>query len=312
MTSSNGTAQVTTTTSTTAGGSWLSVTPGSGTTPLSLTVSADPGGLSAGTYAGLVSVTPSDKTIPIANIPVTLTVEPAAPAITAITNAASFVPGDVAPGELITIFGTLMGPATLAASELNSSGGLVTTLAGTQVLFDGTPAPLIYTSAGQVAAIVPYEIAGNASTVVQVVYQGVLSNAVNLRVTSANPAIFTLNSQNQGAILNQDGSINSSGNGAEPGSIVSIYATGGGQLKPAGVDGQITSPTSLSTTVLATQVEIAGQTEGVLYAGDAPGLASGVLQVNAQVPSSAAHGTQVPVILMVGSAASLPVQMWVK
>ena len=68
------------------------------------------------------------------------------PAITAATNAASFLPaGDgAAPGEMVTFFGNLLGPATLVGSVLDASGKLPTTVAGCQVLIDGTPAPIVY------------------------------------------------------------------------------------------------------------------------------------------------------------------------
>jgi len=218
----------------------------------------------------------------------------------------------VAPGELITIFGTGLGPTALAAATLNSSGLIDTTLSGTQVLFDGNPAPIIYTSAGQVAAIVPYETASDASTMLELVYMGAKSNALNLRVAPASPAVFTLDSLGQGAILNQDSTVNSAQNGAEAGSVVSLYATGAGQTNPNGVDGKIAVATALSMPVLPVHVSIGGEQAQVLYAGDSPGLASGVLQVNVRVPSNLTSGTQVPVELIVGGASSPAVRMWIK
>jgi uncharacterized protein (TIGR03437 family) len=300
--------------STTLNGTWLSVSPGSGVTPLTVTVSANPSQLTAGTYTGTVEVQSSAAGVASLMVPVSLTVTTpsAIPQMASVTNAASFVPGPVAPGELITIFGTGLGPTALAAATLNSSGLIDTTLSGTQVLFDGNPAPIIYTSAGQVAAIVPYETASDASTMLELVYMGAKSNALNLRVAPASPAVFTLDSLGQGAILNQDSTVNSAQNGAEAGSVVSLYATGAGQTNPNGVDGKIAVATALSMPVLPVHVSIGGEQAQVLYAGDSPGLASGVLQVNVRVPSNLTSGTQVPVELIVGGASSPAVRMWIK
>jgi len=306
-------AQVTFTAST-GNGTWLSVAPSSGTTPVTATVSANPSALAAGTYAGSITVASPGSGIASMTVPVTLTVTTpsAIPQMAAVTNAASFVPGPVAPGELITIFGSGIGPVTLAASSVSSSGVVEDMVADTQVLFDGNPAPIIYTSTMQVAVIVPYEVASDASTILQIVYKGVKSNQVNLRVVSASPAMFTLNTMGQGAILDQDGTVNSATDGASAGSIVSIYATGAGQTSPSGVDGKIAVAGSLAMPVLPVTVSIGGEQAEVLYAGDAPGLASGVLQVNVKVPANLTSGTEVPVGLNVGSYTSPTVRMWIK
>ncbi len=86
------------------------------------------------------------------------------PTINSVVNAASFLKGAVSPGEIVTLFGTAMGPATAAYATIDpSTGKLATTIGGVQVLFNGIPAPMIYASATQVSAIVPYEMAPIAS-----------------------------------------------------------------------------------------------------------------------------------------------------
>ena len=70
------------------------------------------------------------------------------PVFTSVANAASYVSGAVSPGENIVIFGTGLGPATLALGHITNNA-YDTTLSNTRVLFDGTPAPIIYASAGQ-------------------------------------------------------------------------------------------------------------------------------------------------------------------
>ncbi len=298
--------------STTAGGNWLVVGAATGVTPASLNVSANADGLAPGTYTGLISVQASDPLIPPVNIPVTLNVAPAAPSIVSITNGASFAPGPVTPGELIVIYGTQMGPRSLTSYVSDGSVVIGTRLASTRVLFDNIEAPVLYTSANQIAAIVPYEVAGRVSTLVQVEYGGVLSSPLNIRVVDASPAIFVIDSSGQGAIRNQDGIVNSNLNAAARGSIISIYATGAGQTNPPGQDGLIIGSLPFPAPLLPVHLQIGGQDATILYAGAAPGLPSGILQVNAQIPAGAAIGPQVPVVLIVGSQSSASVNMGVR
>ena len=160
-------------------------------------------------------------------------------AISAVVNGASFVAGQVSAGEIITIFGTGLGPAILTGARLTAAGTVDTSLNGTTVLFDGVPAPLVYTSAKQVAAVVPYSVGSQATTQLQVSYQGAMSPATTLAVAGSAPAIFTADAsgKGQGAIQNQDTSYNSSANPAAAGSIIVLYGTGEGLTDPSGVDG---------------------------------------------------------------------------
>jgi uncharacterized protein (TIGR03437 family) len=221
-----------------------------------------------------------------------------------VVNAASFQPGPVAPGEIVTVFGTGFGPGPLTRLQL--TGGLAnTTLGGTRVFFDSVPAPLVYTVENQLSAVVPYAVAGKPSTQVQVEYRGTRSAPVTLQLAPAAPAIFTLDSSGRGggAILNQDSSVNSPANPARIGSVVSIFATGEGQTSPAGIDGKPGSD-PVPHPILPVSVTIGGQTVTPSYAGGAPGSVAGVMQVNVQIPSGIQTGSAVPVILQVGNASS--------
>jgi len=286
------------------GATWLSATPPNGTTTVNLSVAVSPVGLSPGSYSGAITIIPSDPSVPPLTIPVTLAVTQAAPLINGTTNAASFAPGPVAPGEIVTIFGTGMGPSTLVGLQLTDAGTVSTNLGGTQVFFDGYAAPLIYASATAISAIVPYEIAGTGNTSMMVLYQGVRSNSTTVPVLDSLPGIFTIGSSGygQGAIVNQDGTVNSAQNGASPGSYVSIYATGGGQTDPASADGTIA--TAAAPTQLPVTVQIGGETTNVYYAGAAPGEPAGVIQVNAQIPADIQRGTNASVVITVGSVSS--------
>ena len=220
-----------------------------------------------------------------------------------IVNAASYHGGAAAPGELVTIFGADYGPGSIVGAQLDANGRVASNLASTQVTFDGTPAPLIYSVAGQVSAIVPFEVAGRSQTVVQYGYNGVQSNTVTIPLAPAAPGIFAADASGtgQGAILNQDSSPNSAANPAVAGGVIQIFATGGGTESGGAVDGAFAAGAGTQTlTVTAT---IGGLDANVGYAGPAPGLVNGVLQVNLTVPAGLATGPQ-PVVISVGGVAT--------
>jgi IPT/TIG domain. len=223
-----------------------------------------------------------------------------------IVNAASFLAGPVVPGELVTIFGTGFGPSTLATLQLTTNRLAITNLLGeTRVLFDGVPAPMVYTSDGQLSAIVPYSVFGKTTTQVQVEYQGLLSNSLSLNVGLASPAIFSSNSSGTGpgAVLNQNSSVNSAANPALRNTIVQIFATGEGQTTPVGSDGKL-AVSPLPKPILPVTVTIGGFDAPVTYAGGAPGLVAGVIQINARIATQVQPGDSIPVILKIGGVTS--------
>ncbi len=216
-------------------------------------------------------------------------------------DAASGQGGAVTPGKIMVLYGSALGPAALTS-------GLATSLGGTQVLFDGVAAPLLYTSSGQLAAIVPYSVDGKAGTQVQVKFGSQSSDTVALPVAQAAPAIFTVDQTGagQGSIINQDGfTVNSRIRPARKGDIVSLYATGEGQTSPAGKDGQIAT-TTYPKPLRPVQVFINGKlAPEMFYAGAAPGAVAGLLQVNVRIPADTPSG-DVPLEIRVGEAASQP------
>lgn len=222
-----------------------------------------------------------------------------------VVNAASFQSGPVSPGEIVTIFGSDLGPGTLTRLTLSSDGTVGKALAGTRVLFDGVAAPLIYVSATQSSAVVPYSVAGRPTTRVQVEYRGVSSEPVTVPVVSTCPALFSLDSsgRGQGAILLQDYSVNAPSNPARRGSVVMLYATGEGETDPAGVDGKLAAA-PLPVPKSPASVRIGGIEAKVLYAGGAPGLVAGVFQVNVLVPDAAPVGSAVEIELSIGNRSS--------
>ena len=221
---------------------------------------------------------------------------------TGVANAASYASGAVAPGEIVSLFGSAIGPPTPASLVLTNPVLVANALEGLQVLFDGVPAPVLYASAGQVNVVVPYAVAGESATEVQVEYLGALSPPVSLPVAATAPGIFTLDASGAGpgAILNAaNNSVNSASNPVAPGDWVSIFATGAGATTPAGVDGLLPAGPSYNANASVT-VTIGGFNCPLNYQGAAPGLVSGVLQINAQVPAGVTPGPSVPVMVGIG------------
>jgi trimeric autotransporter adhesin len=266
-----------------------------------LTVSADPAGLAAGTYQGALTLASGGV---LQMYPVTLTVGGVTtPVLAKIVNAASYTAPGVSPGEIVVLGGTGLGPANLATLTLDASGNVANSLAGVQVRFNGAAAPIVYVSAGQVAVAVPYEVDGAPAANVVVSVNGQQSNTLTVPVVPAAPGIFTADASGTGpgAILNSDLSLNAPNHPAAKGEIVAIYMTGEGQTTPIGVNGKVTgTPPVPRQSVTAT---VDGQPAEVRFAGEAPGIVSGVMQVNVLVPATARTG-DLPVVVTVGGVPS--------
>jgi uncharacterized protein (TIGR03437 family) len=219
-------------------------------------------------------------------------------------SAASQIAGPVAPGELITIYGTGLGPQTGVAATPESTTGLIpTTAGGTQVQFDGNAAPVLYAQAGQVNVQVPYSVAGETSTSVVVTYNGQQAGAVTLPVVSTAPALFT-------AVANADGSLNSQNQPAAPNGIITLYATGQGVSTGTNVSGQ-PAAAPYAPPAASVVLTVAGLPAGVLFAGSAPGLV-GVMQINARIPGGFVSSGQNSVVLTVGGVSSPAITIWLQ
>jgi uncharacterized protein (TIGR03437 family) len=224
-------------------------------------------------------------------------------------NAASFVEGPVAAGEIVTIRGAGIGPAIGVSGAAGPNGMFPTQLAGVQVSFDGIPAPLLYVQEQQINTVVPWQVFEDynslygGGTHVSVQIGGVATNTLMNPVTTAAPGIFVANAANQAAVLNQDGTLNSPSNPAAPGSIIAIYGTGGGPTSPPGQTGAISPlvPASLTQPVA---VQIGGRNANVIYAGAAPGLISGAIQINVLLPDTLPPGAAYDLSVTIGSITS--------
>jgi uncharacterized protein (TIGR03437 family) len=231
------------------------------------------------------------------------------PTISSVVNAASYASGPVAPGEVVVIQGNWLAAGGTTMMELRQDGVVSTSLAGTRAFFDGIPAPIVYSTATQVSAIVPYGIDGRAETVMELEYLGSRSAAVRVKVGRSAPAIFTADSSGRGqaAAINPDGTLNGSGRPVARGAVLEIYGTGEGQTTPSGSDGMIVaSGSSLRRPIIPVTATVDGRPAQVVYAGSAGGQVSGLLQVNVRIPETAGKGPSIPVTLTIGDSSSQP------
>ena len=211
--------------------------------------------------------------------------------ISSIVNAAGLRSGtpqnypvfEVAPGEIVTVFG--------AGFDNN-----------TRLLFDGIPAPVLYVQADQMNAVVPFEITAPTTAITfqsatQTFGQG------RMDVFDAVPALFTSNATGKGqaAVLNQDGSVNSPSNPAPRGSVIAVFMTGAGRMTPGQPDG---SPTPVTPPFPVVALGASCNIGQVTYAGAAPGLVAGAVQVNVQISQDVTAGAQVPIVIYIGNFAS--------
>jgi uncharacterized protein (TIGR03437 family) len=290
---------------------WLSAN--SGATPDDLVVKVDTSGLAAGDYNDsiIIDAPGAANATALPSVAVHLTVQSSGqnsqpkPAFLAagITSAASFVGGTVSPGEIITIFGSNLGAPVPPGKQppvwypdISTSGFVDNIAAGTRVLFDGKPAPMVYASPGQVSVVAPFAIQGQPATQIQVEYQGLPSDPVSIPVVAARPAIFTVQTSGvgPGVIQNQNFGLNTASSPARRGNFVVIYATGGGVLpdSPNALEGALATG---GVPISGVSVRIGGVDAQVLYAGAAPGEIVGVVQINAIVPVQAPTGSAVPI-----------------
>ena len=243
----------------------------------------------------------------------TFTVDASAPTIGAVVNSASFLGGTVAPGEMVSIFGSGLGPETLTVFTPPTGGGTIaTTLATTRVLFDTTAAPIIYTSSGQLSVMTPYDVAGKTTVAVRVEYNSVQSSAATINVAQSAPGVFTAAGTGSGAVvafnfdettgvytLNTDSSL------ALKGSIVILYATGEGVTTPASTTGSIVAAPA-TTPNPAITVQVGGQEATMLYTGGVVGLVAGLVQINARLPTNIVPGKAVPLVVTMNGIQSQP------
>ncbi len=239
---------------------------------------------------------------------------PQTPAFTAagVVDAASFQAGGVAPGEIISIFGSNLGPPDgVGATRDRGTGLLSASVTNVSVTFNGVRSPLYFVRQDQINAQVPFEVAGQSTVQVAVRYNLVANQGVTVPVLAAHPGVFTFGGTSRAVALNQDGSLNSPDNPLPRGQVATLFATGQGAVNPVLGTGQFALSDPLSGAAQQTTVTFGGVRGDVSFAGLAPGFV-GLLQVNARVPDNAPVSANVPVRLTIGGASSPDVVLAVR
>jgi uncharacterized repeat protein (TIGR01451 family) len=227
-----------------------------------------------------------DYTSPVTNIPT-------------ITNAASsadYSAPPVAPGSLVSLFGTLLANSTATAA----GAPYAASLAGVSVTVNGVNAPVQFVSAGQINIQIPFGTSVGAANVI-VVNNGIASNPFSLAITSAAPSIYS-------GIYNQDTSYNTRATPAPPATTLVVRYTGAGATNPPLADGAAApaSPLAVPSPVTAT---INGFATPAANPSLVPGLV-GIAQVSVTVPASLLAGSY-PLILTVNGRPSASATVWV-
>ena len=224
------------------------------------------------------------------------TTNPNSPSIDSAINGASFSSGvPIAPGSIVSLFGTNLADATVSAPATP----LPTALGETAVTFNGISAPLYFVSAGQINLQVPFVLPTGTATI-QVYRGGMAGVARTVNVGLYSPGIFLLDSAGTGAIFHGDFSVVTATAPARAGETVVIYATGLGPVSAAAISGV---PAALNRTTTVPSVSIGGvNVNNVAYSGLAPGLV-GVYQLNVAIPSGLTPGNK-PVQIAVGGLSS--------
>ena len=220
-----------------------------------------------------------------------------------VVNAASFASGPIAPGEIISIFGTGLGPETPARGVVGpETGRLPVALESVSVLLGGEPSPLLYVGETQINAQVPYEIAGRSSVQLAVSYGGIDSPRATLAVSPARPALFLIPGSRSAIVLNEDGRLNSASQPARLGESVTLFGTGQGETSPPSGTGQM-APVMSAHRIEEVSVMVGGSAAEVVSAGLAPGFA-GVFLIQVRIPDTATTGEETPVSVTIQGESS--------
>jgi uncharacterized protein (TIGR03437 family) len=231
-----------------------------------------------------------------------------------VLNAASYqLQGSLAPGTLVSIFGSLLAQGAVSAPALP----LTNSLAGTSVTIAGRTLPLLYAGPNQVNAMIPYDLPINATQQVVVQRGTAVSIPQPIGVLSSQSGVFTKDLSGQGAGIivrvTADGtqSIVTPDNPTQAYEVLVIYCAGLGDVNPRQVAGQQVTVSPLSQTIDAVTVTIGGLDAPVAFAGLTPGF-TGLYQVNAYVPVGVAPGDNVPLIITQAGRSSPPVSISVR
>ena len=205
-------------------------------------------------------------------------------------NSATYQTVRIAPGEMVTLFGSGLGPVQGIQTQATSQTAFPTQAGNVEVTFDGNPAPLLWVQDRQINVIAPWSLTPGQPSNICVINNGVTTNCQRWPVTQASPGVFTVDGVHAAA-LNQDGTVNSKDHPAPVGSVITVFATGLGPITPPQADGALVG-LPLPSNVLPVKIFASAPSWGgvgtstqfnVTYAGPAPDLVAGVSQISFQV-----------------------------
>jgi uncharacterized protein (TIGR03437 family) len=210
---------------------------------------------------------------------------------TAAVNAATFQDGaPVAPGSIVSLFGTFTSSATAAAQ----SYPLPRKLGETELMIDGRAAPLFYVSPGQLNAQIPSAIA-SGQVLAEVRVGGQSVGRAPMTVVPGAPGFF--------AAVNQGGALNSSSAPARRGQLLVLYGTGLGAVNPP-IDDGAAAGSPIRQGVAAPNVFLMGRQLPVQFSGLAADFA-GLWQINLTLPEDAPTGTDMPLTVVLGQTSNV-------
>jgi len=224
-----------------------------------------------------------------------------------IVSASSFAAqAPLAPGAMISIFGSKLGNGTAPAPSLP----LTTQLAGATLVIAGQSMPLLYASDGQINAILPFGLPLNTRLQVIATNSSQVSVPEEITIAPASPGVFVAGPLSQGHIYVGANRADSN-NPARAGDEIVIYCSGLGPVNVPVVDGAAspTAPIAFATNIPT--VTIGGVNARVDFAGLTPGFA-GLYQINASIPSGITPGAAVPLVITSAGQSSVPVTMAVR
>jgi uncharacterized protein (TIGR03437 family) len=228
---------------------------------------------------------------------------PPAPSVRvdSIVNYASRLGVPLSPGEAIEIIGSGFGPDA-------------------KLMLDGNPLPIVFANTDRIVAVIPTDAPTSGSIQLIASNGGVSSNPVNMPAAAASPGIYSVDNSGfgQGYILNADGTRNSQSNPAVPGTPITIFATGVGQVSNVG-------PYVVTNQTVAVFIDEFYVSGIAAVMKQVPGLPGNVYEISVYAPDLAklfsanpdVHNPvvppEVPVTLFIGSAESQQgVAIWLK
>ncbi|MBC8164681.1 MAG: hypothetical protein H7Y20_02280 [Bryobacteraceae bacterium] len=270
------------------GASWLTVVAVGNETPVRLRIvpNESAAALPPGSYRGEIMLRVVGATSETVSIPISLTITPKPPSIqpTAVVGLATGEPGPLAPGLLIQLRGLDLQLKSASHAFLDGSGRLPTSMAEAAVLFGGRPGALLRVSNSEIDVMVPYEIAGQTMTSVQIRYNGSFSAPLLLPIVPARPEILRIPEDPRSFARLITWEPVTRDRPVTRGSLITLATSGLGAVTPlldslTVVDRAV--PALFSSPI---QVTIGGNPAEVLFVGPMPGQAPGIIQISFRVP----------------------------